>query len=69
MVHGPESLSKLLNKIKRKRPSDLRPQNESFDTDTSSPEQKMSRKDHHHIHTMQKFNETVDKNTLKASKE
>jgi hypothetical protein len=43
MVHGPESLSKLLNKIKRKRPSDLRPQNESFDTDTSSPEQKKKR--------------------------
>jgi hypothetical protein len=68
MVYGPESLSKLLNKIK-KRSSDLRPQNESFDTDTSSPEQKRSRKDHHHIHTMQKFNETVDKNTLKESKE
>jgi hypothetical protein len=42
MVYGPESLSKLLNKIK-KRSSDLRPQNESFDTDTSSPEQKKKR--------------------------
>lgn len=41
----------------------------SDDDNISSPEQKLSRKDHYLIHTMMKLHDTMDKNTLKQTLE
>jgi hypothetical protein len=59
----------LLNTIPRKQSTNLRPVNDTSDTDTSSLNMKISRKDQHLIHTMLKINETINRNTLKASKD